>query len=286
MYPDLHYISTVSSRHNLKGVFVCCFLMMFFASSVAGQKSGTLDPVYDDARLDQKLGESIPLDLDFVDENGQPVSLQSYFDGEKPVMLTLAYFNCPSLCNLLLKGATEAMAEMALTAGQEFEMITLSIAPDDTPEAATEKKALYLEQLGKSEAEDGWHFLTGEEADIQKLADAIGFRYKWVEEIEQYVHPPIITLLTPDGTVSRYLQGITFEARELRLALIEASEGGIGSPIDLIALYCLQYDPETNGYVANAANLMKLGGGLTVLLLALGLFILWRREGQPAQANS
>ncbi len=272
---------------NIAAVFGwCCVALLFLVPTVYGQASGSLDAVYEQASLDQKLGERIPSDLVFVDEDGVDVSLGSYFSEGKPVILTLVYHSCPMLCNMLLDGVTEAMSEMEWTAGQEFEMVTLSIAPDDTPKIATEKKAVYLERLGKPTAGDGWHFLTGAEPSIKDLADAIGFRYAYVEEIGQYVHPPIVTVLTPEGKISRYLQGIKFKSRDIRLALVEASDGKVGSPIDLITLFCLQYDPETNAYVAHAANLMRLGGVLTILILGAALFTLWRKELSSSPATS
>lgn len=289
MRSSVNYITSDVRSH----CFVVClvalftlFLNQFAVPHAWAQKSGELDEVYEEAGLDQKLGEAIPLDLEFTDERGEVVSLNSFFQSEKPVVLTLVYHSCPMLCNLLLDGVTETLSQLEWTAGQEFEMITLSIAPEDTPALAADKKALYLEKLGKADAAAGWHFLTGDEASIRQLADAIGFRYGYVEEIEQYVHPPIITMLTPEGIVSRYLQGITFAARDIRLALVEASDGQVGSPIDFITLFCLQYDPETNGYVAHAANLMKLGGVLTVLVLGTALFVLWRRETQGSSATA
>ncbi len=274
--------------HCIRWQSVLIFLVALgaFAPGAYGQVSDTLDAVYDGAGLDQKLGEEIPLDLVFVDEQGTEVTLAEYFDADKPVILTMVYHSCPMLCNLLLDGFTETLSELDWTAGQEFEMLSVSISPDDTPQKASEKKAFYLEKLKKSEAGAGWHFLTGSQASIHQLTDAIGFRYNWVEEIQQFAHPPIVTILTPEGKVSRYLQGITFNTTEIRLALVEASDGEIGSPIDFITLFCLQYDPETNAYVAHAANLMKLGGALTVLVLGLALFVLWRREGQSSPATS
>ena len=262
------------------------FTLFLFPVCVYGQVSDTLDAVYDDAGLDQKLGDPVPQDLVFFDEAGNEVKLGDYFQTDKPVILTMVYHSCPMLCNLLLDGFTETLSELEWTAGQEFEMLSVSIAPEDTPELASEKKGFYLQKLSKPEAAEGWHFLTGSAASIAQLTDAIGFRYSWVEEIEQYVHPPIVTILTPDGKVSRYLQGITFNTTEIRLALVEASDGVIGSPIDFITLFCLQYDPETNEYVAHAANLMRLGGALTVVVLGIALYALWRREGHQAPTTS
>lgn len=258
--------------------FFCC------ATALHAQETRTLDPVYEGAGLDQKNGAFIPLDLVFNDESGEPVSLGAVVNGEKPVLLAMVYHSCPMMCNVVLDALTDAMAEMAWTAGEEFDVLTISIAPEDTPETAREKKAHYLEKLGKADV-TGWHFLTGNEPEIQQLADAIGFRYDYVEEIGQYVHPPILTFLTPEGQISRYMQGVAFSARDMRLSLVEASGGKIGTPKDFFILYCLQYDNEASAYVAHATNLMKLGGALTVLVLGVALYGLWRKEGQNSEPH-
>ncbi len=271
-------------KHIAAAIIWSWVTLLLIATPSIAQKSGALDSVYADAGLDQLLGEKIPLNLTFKDEVGADVLLQDLMPAEKPVILTFAYHSCPMLCNMLLDGMTDALVDMEWSPGEEFEIITLSIDPRDTPEIAGQKKALYIEKLARTSANDGWHFLTGDEASIQTLADAVGFRYGYVEEIEQYVHPPILTVLSPDGTVSRYLQGITYNSSDIRLALVEASNGEIGTPIDFVKLFCLQYDPETNEYVAHAANLMKLGGLLTVFVLGMGLFVLWRKEVKRSPA--
>ena len=277
MYPKSTYL-----------VFVLgCLLAAssLFVDHSYAQPSGTLDAVYEDAGLDQKLGDIIPTDLVFLDESGNEVGLDSFFNSGKPVLLTLVYHNCPMLCSVLLDGVTDAMKQMEWTAGEQFDVVTVSIDPEETTELAQAKKNHYLEKLGRPAAEDGWHYLTGDEASIKALADAIGFRYAWIEEIEQFVHPPILTILSEEGRVSRYLQGLTYSPREIRLALVEASNGKVGDPIDFFALYCLQYDPAENGYVVHAANLMRVGGLLTVIVLGAMLFVLWRREiSMPASS--
>lgn len=271
MHSRLKYIAAV----------IGCFLLpgLFLAKTGLAQESDTLDAVYAQAGLDQKLGEFIPGDLAFFDETGQQVILDNYLNKGKPVVLTLGYHNCPMLCNMLLDGFSSALKEVEWAPGEEFEILTVSISPEETPDLATEKKTHYLSELGRPGSEAGWHFLTGANPEIQKLASAIGFRYAWIEEIGQYVHPTIITVLTPQGQVSRYLQGFRFNPRDIRLALVEASGGEVGTPIDFVTLYCLQYDPDKSAYVVHAANLMRLGGALTVLLLGVMLFTFWRREG-------
>lgn len=269
------------SRLKYSAAAIGCFLAiaLFLTKTGFAQESDTLDAVYAQAGLDQKLGEFIPGDLAFFDETGQSVVLDDYLNKGKPVVLTLGYHNCPMLCNMLLDGFTSALQDVEWLPGKEFEILTVSISPEETPELAAERKAHYLDALGRTGSEAGWHYLTGKNAEIEKLASAVGFRYAWIEEIGQYVHPAIVTVLTPEGQVSRYLQGFRFNPRDIRLALVEASGGEVGTPIDFVTLYCLQYDPDKSAYVVHAANLMRLGGALTVLLLGVMLFTFWRREG-------
>ena len=266
-----------------KGILLAGVLLpviQLLAYPVHGQETGTLAPVYDGIGVDQRLGARLPGDLIFTDEQGNQVALETYFQGEKPVIINLVYHNCPMLCNVLMDGFMGALQEMEWSPGDQFEIITISIDPRETAQLAAEKKARYVASLDRNGVEDGWHFLTGTEASITALAESIGFRYRWIEEIEQFVHPTIITIASPDGTVSRYLQGLTFSPRDIRLALVEASDGAIAEPIDLVALYCLQYDPNSNSYVAHAANLMRGGGFLTVIVLGSVLFVFWRRENK------
>ena len=249
-----------------------------FTIPASAQLTGTLDPVYDGVGVDQKLGAALPADIPFYNERGEEVTLGSYFQGDTPVILTLVYHNCPMLCNVLMDGFMEGLKAMDWAPGEQFEIVTISIAPDESYQLASQKKAAYVQELGKEPAVHGWHFLTGSESSIDAVAEAVGFNYKWLDEIEQFVHPAILTILTPEGKVARYLQGLNFEPRDIRLALVEASNGSIGNPIDLVALYCLQYDPDSNSYVAHASNLMRLGGFLTVISLSTMLFVFWRRE--------
>ena len=253
---------------------------LFAVLPVSAQVTGQLDAVYQGIGVDQKLGDRIPSDVVFFNERGEQVQLSEYFDGERPVILTLVYHSCPMLCSVLMDGFTRALKELEWEPGSTYDIVTISIDPSDSYEVAREKKAHYVSQLGKGDVEDGWHFLTGSQESITAVTEAVGFRYKWLDDIEQFVHPAIITVLTPDATVSRYIQGLDFDPRDIRLALVEASDGAIAKAIDLVALYCLQYDPESNSYVAHASNLMRLGGFLTVLVLGAVLFTFWRRESK------
>ena len=258
-------------------LFIACF---FAVLPVSGQVTGQLDAVYEGVGVDQMLGDRIPLDAVFFNERGEQVPLADYFEGDRPVILTLVYHSCPMLCNVLMDGFSKALRDLEWAPGSKYDIVTISINPAESHVLANEKKLQYVNQLGKQDAEDGWHFLTGSQESITAVAEAIGFRYRWLDDIEQFVHPAIITVLTPDGTVSRYIQGLDFDPRDIRLALVEASSGSIAEAIDLVALYCLQYDPESNSYVAHASNLMRLGGFITVLALGAMLFAFWRREGK------
>ena len=253
---------------------------LFTVLPVYAQATGQLDAVYDGIGVDQMLGDQIPPEATFFNENGEQVLLADYFEGDRPVILTLMYHNCPMLCNVLMDGFTRALKELEWAPGSNYDIVTISINPAESYELASEKKAHYISQLDKGDVGEGWHFLTGSEESINAVAESIGFRYRWLDDIEQFVHPAIITILTPDGIISRYIQGLDFEPRDIRLALVEASDGSIAEAIDLIALYCLQYDPESNSYVAHASNLMRLGGFVTVIVLGAMLFAFWRREGK------
>jgi protein SCO1/2 len=223
-------------------------------------------------------GESIPLDVTVTNDLGEQVSLSEYFHDGKPVILTLVYYNCPMLCNLILNGLTEGMEGNEWNPGDQYRVVTVSFNPRETPELAAAKKENYLAEFGRDVIGDGWAFCTGTEKETQRLADAVGFQYYWDEERQEYAHPSCIFVLTEDGKISRYLYGISFGERDLRLALLEASEGKIGNTIDRLLLYCFHYDPDARGYVVLASNVMKLGGGVTLLILGAFLGTLWYRE--------
>jgi protein SCO1 len=249
---------------------------------------GDVPQVLQGVGFDQRLNEQIPLDLTFKDERGRNVHLRDYF-GEKPVILTLVYYQCPRLCTLVLNGLVQGMLEMKFSAGKEFEVVTVSFDPRETPELATSKKEAYLQRYGRAGAEDGWHFLTGDEQQIRKLADAVGFRYRWDETQKQYIHASGITILTPQGRVSRYFYDVKYSGRDLRLGLVEASQNKIGSPVDQVLLYCFHYDPTLGKYAASVMTFVRVGGGLT--MLSIGAFV-WslsrgsRRRSVPGSLPS
>jgi len=241
------------------------------------QTAGVAPALLRDVGLDQKLGSSIPLDLTFRDEHGQAVALRQFF-GQKPVVLTLVYYQCPMLCTEVLNGLLRSAKDLSLEIGKDFSIVTVSIDPAERPILASVKHELYTGLYGRPGGVNGWHFLTGDEAQIKALAQAVGFRYAYDSASGQFAHPSGIMLLTPEGKLARYFYGIGYPSRDLRLALVEASQNKIGSPIDQILLYCYHYDPETGKYGLLISRVIKAAAALTVLSLGLVIAILFRRE--------
>jgi protein SCO1/2 len=226
--------------------------------------------------VDERIGRNIDLDLTFTAENGYQVPLRQFFQAGKPVILDLVYYRCPMLCNLVLNGQTAVMRQIPWTPGEEYEVVTISIDPTEGFDLARQKKALQLGALDKPAP--GWHFLTDYEGHAKQLAESIGFHYRYDPQIEQYAHAAAIMILTPDGRASRYLYGIKFAARDLRLALTEAAKGKGKFTIDRLLLYCYHYDPKSRSYTLFAANIMRGGGALTMLILGAILLRYWKRE--------
>jgi protein SCO1 len=230
-----------------------------------------------DVGVDQKLNDEIPLDLTFRDEHGQTVALAQYF-GSKPVILTLAYYNCPMLCTQVLNGLDRSLKLIPMDIGKDFNVITVSIDPTERPVLAEAKQAMYTGMYGRPGAAAGWHFLTGDEPQIKALAQAVGFRYAYDSESKQFAHASVVMVLTPEGRLSRYFYGIQYPERDLRLGLVEASQGKISSPVDAILLFCYHYDPHTGRYGLLISRVIQLAGGLTVLIGGIFLFFLFRGE--------
>jgi protein SCO1/2 len=228
--------------------------------------------------IDQKLGSSVPLDLQFRDESGAPVRLGQYFGGKKPVLLSLVYYRCPGLCTMTLNGMAAAFKPLKFTAGKEFDVVTVSIDPKETPQLASEKKAQYLKRYGRAGAENGWHFLTGSEDVIRALAAAVGFRYVYHPQTDQYTHAAGIMLLTPQGKIARYYYGLEYSSRDLRLGMVEASEERIGTLADAVSLLCYQYDPMTGKYGVAIMRAIRTAGVLTVVGLGTFILLMVRRE--------
>lgn len=217
--------------------------------------------------IDEKLDAPLPLQLLFKDDAGRDVTLGSYFRPGHPVLLTLNYYRCPMLCSLELNGLVAGMKGLAWTPGDEFTVVTVSFDPRETPALARAKKQSYVEDLGRPSAEAGWHFLTGSKENIEALTKAVGFSYQYDKETDQYGHAAVVMLATPEGRMSRYLYGVAFEPATLKLGLLEASKGKIGSTWERFILYCYHYDAAEGRYALAALSIMRVGGVLTVLAL-------------------
>jgi protein SCO1 len=228
----------------------------------------------------ERLGEPIPAELRFYDAFHNDVALKDFLGRGKPIVATLVYFDCPMLCSLVLKGLVKGLSQTGLQLGKDYQGITLSFDPKDTPRAAGEAQRGYLASLKGSEgahAQD-WPFLTGGESNVRALAEALGFKYRYDAKAKQFAHPAVAFVLTPDGRISRYLYGVDFPGRELRLSLVEASGGRVGTSFDRVLLKCFRYDPGTGRYRVYAANFVRGGALLSGIALAFGLAVLWRRE--------
>ena len=235
--------------------------------------------------FDQNIDQRVPLDTMFHDESGASVRLGAYF-GSKPVVLVFAYYDCPMLCTQVINGLSSALGVMSLNPGSDFEIVTVSFNPRDTPASATAKKAAYLDRYRRPGAAQGWHFLTGDQANIDRLTRAAGFRYVWDAETKQYAHPSGVIVATPDGRLSKYLFGIEYGPRDLRLAIVEASNGNVGTPVDSLLLYCYHYDPMTGRYGLVIMRAIRVAGAATVLAIGAFIVVMVRRERQPKNVKS
>ena len=228
--------------------------------------------------IDQRLNDAIPLDLVFRDEFGRSVPLSTYFHSGRPVLLAPVYYRCPMLCTQILNGMVSALKAVSFAPGKDFEVVAFSFDPKDTPELAGEKRQTYLRRYGRPDTANGWHFLTGDAANIKSLMDAVGFHYKYDPATDQYAHASGLMIITPDGHLSKYFYGVEYAPRDLRLGLVEASLNKIGSPVDRILLFCYHYDPTTGKYGAIAMNMVRLAGGLFVLICGVFLAVVFRRD--------
>jgi protein SCO1 len=228
--------------------------------------------------IEQHLNQQIPLDLAFQDETGQPVSLRQYF-GKRPVVVTMVYFQCPMLCSEVMSGVTATLnALTSYNVGRDFDVLTVSFDPRDTPATAMQSKQRYIKRYRRTGSEQGWHFLVGKQDQIDQLAQALGFHYQWDPENQQFAHASGIMLLTPDGRIAQYYYGIEYPPTDLRLGIVEASKGKIGTLADEILLFCYHYDPRQGKYGAAIFNILRLSALTTVLALGGVLFLLYRRE--------
>lgn len=265
-------------RHNsFNNLLTLLTLIMFIAfQRVTAQLNSK--QVFNEVKFDQKLNSQVPLDLSFRDEAGKQVRLRNYFQG-KPVVLSLVYYECPMLCTQVLNGMDQAFNSLRMSIGKEYDVVTVSINPTETPDLAADKKKEYLRMYGNRPGSDeGWHFLTGEKPQIDSLADAVGFHYLYDAKTDVYAHPSGIMVLTPDGKVSRYLFGVEYQPKDLRFSLIDASSRKIGSPADQLLLLCYHYDPSTGKYGLVIANVFRIAGAVTIVVLGTVLLVFFRQE--------
>ncbi len=254
------------------------------AGLLAGAAARAQSPEPEEAKrieIDQKLGAAIPLDAEFFDDQGRPVTLRQYFDGRRPVVLTLNYLRCPMLCGVQLQSFLQTLKEMkGWTPGENFTILTVSFDPFEKSELARAKKAAYIAELGKPAAAAGWHFLTGPSDSIKPLTRSVGFNYFWNTSNGEWAHSAALILLTPDGRVSRYLGGLSYEPDTLRLSLVEASAGKVGTVWDKLFLWCFHYDSKVGRYTPIARNIMRLGAVVSMLALGTMVLGLWRYDAR------
>jgi protein SCO1/2 len=251
-------------------------------SGMMSPPANTRPPRLENVGIEQHLDAQVPPDVTFRDSTGNTVKLGDYF-GRKPLILNLVYYNCTMLCGEALAGLASAMRLIKFDVGNEFDVVTVSFDPRETPAMAAAKKIDYVKRYGRPNAASGWHFLTGQPESINRLTKAVGFQYQYDEKTNQYAHATAIMVLTPQGRISRYFYGVDFPPKDLRMGLVEASQGKIGNAVDAVLLYCYHYNPETGKYGAMVANILRLAAAVTVLLLGGLLFILWRLDRAATQ---
>ena len=251
-----------------------------------GIVASNVPPQFKAVTFAQRLGQRLPLDARFVDESGRSVPLAEYF-GRKPVIVAFVYYQCPMLCSQVMNGLSSAITVLPFTPGRDFDVVLISFDPRDTPEAANAKKRAHLDHWSARDTSDAWHFLTGDEEAIRRATSAAGFSYQWDEQTQQFAHVSGVLVANADGTLSRYFYGVEFSPRDLRLALVDSSNGKIGSVVDELLLYCFQYDPSHGQYGAAFMNILRLGGVLTVGLI-VGFIVLtrWRESRHAAERRA
>jgi protein SCO1 len=245
--------------------------------SAPGVDSQSMPKALREIGFDQNIDQQLPLDAQFLDEDGRTVTLGSYY-GKRPVLLAFVYYTCPMLCTQVMNAMTATISVLSLDAGKDFDLVLVSIDPRETPAQAAAKKQEFLHRYKREGAASGWHFLTGSEPEIQRVAKAAGFRYAWDEQTQQYAHPTGIIVTTTDGRLARYLFGIEYGPRDLKLALVDASQGKVGSFVDQLLLYCYHYDPMTGRYGIYVMRTLRIAGVATVLLIGTFIVVMVRRE--------
>ena len=254
------------------------FLALLFALPLFAQTTADKPNLPGNITIAQKLNTRIPLDLMMRDETGKVVRLQEYFGKGRPVLLNFVYYRCPMLCPMVLEGTTTSLTELKFNIGEEFDVITVSIDPRDKATDAAKLKEKYIRHYGRLSSASGWHFLTAHETAIKKLTEAVGFQYAYDSRTDQFAHGAALLVLTPDGRVSRYFYGFEFKARDLRLAIVEASAGKVGNLTDQFLLLCFHYDATTGKYSRNAMMFARAGGVTTMVVLGGFIFVMFRKE--------
>lgn len=286
-WEPLQYDATMKYRRKSCWTLTALALLLSLPLPAAAQMPNSETPPEkrEGVGIDQNLNAALPLELEFVDEQGRAVQLQEYFN-DKPVILAMVYYDCPMLCTLVLNGLLRGLSPLQFSAGQEFDIVAVSIDPDETAELAKAKKDEYTALYDREPGARGWHFLTGSEENIRRLAEAVGFNYRYDSETDLYIHASGVMVATPDGRLSRYFYGIEYPPRDLRLALVESADGKIGSPVDQLLLYCFSYDPSLGKYTMVVMNVMRLGGILTILAVAAFIIISYLRDRRRGDAEA
>ena len=256
------------------------------AQGVGMAPTRTLEVTDEGAQQLDSIGRAVDPELEFVDERGYPFQLKQLFPGEKPVVLMLGYYSCPAMCGQVLDAVLWSLSEVELEPNDDYKILTVSIDPKEDAGIAKQRKAAFLPRLMKTGGDQAWRVLTGTEEASSALAERVGFNYYWSEATKQYAHPPSVIFLTPEGKVSRIIVNTYFEPEDMRLALVEASDGALGTFWDQVKLNCLTFDPRTNTYSVTAMTLMRIGGAITVVVLAAMIWIMLRRERQKARSTS
>jgi protein SCO1/2 len=282
----------------IRAVILAGFLVSSAAISASAQSVGGVEPsagtttssgqvpaILRGVGIDQHLGQQIPLDATFKDENGKTVALRSYF-GKKPVVLILAYYSCPMLCSEVLRGAATSFKNLGFRLGDQYEALTVSFDPSETPALAAKTKRTYIQRYDDPSGAAGWHFLTGQKPEIDKLTQAVGFRYTYDTKTGQYYHAAGLVVITPAGKIAQYFYGVRFPDRDMRLALVQSSKEKIGSVTDQILLFCCTYDPSIGRYHALVARILQVAGGITILVVGVGLLLLYRWDSKRKKRSA
>ncbi len=268
-------------------LLVACASVLTAAQGMNAGPRGTLQPppsILKRVGIDQHLEGQLPLDLKFRDEAGRDVKLGDYF-GKKPVVLSMVYYECPMLCGEVLNGEASVFSTLKFDIGKDFDVLTVSFDPTETPDLARGKKRVYIERYGRPGAEAGWHFLTGPQESIKGLTNALGFNYAWDEQTKQFAHAAAIMVITPDGKIAQYFYGVEYSPKDLRFGIVQASQGKVGNVVDQVLLYCYHYDPRTGKYGAVISSVIKVAGAITLVILGGFLIIMFRLEPQQDRSG-